>query len=146
MRYRFSNGTKFSAGITGEKDAGEEFFTGSNKDGFDFYSGHVFYKNSGFIKRVALGDYHAKFGQGLVTWSGFAFGKSADVTSIKRPTVGLKANTSADENLFLRGAAVTFGPKKLDITVFYSRKLIDGNLSDLDTLNQEEVFFTSIQN
>ncbi len=146
MRYRFSNGNKFSMGVTGEKDAGEEFFRGSNSAGFDFYSGHVFYRNSGFIKRVALGDYHAKFGQGLVTWSGFAFGKSADVTSVKRPTVGLKANTSADENLFLRGAAVTFGPKKWDFTVFYSRKQIDGNLSGLDTLNQEEVFFTSIQN
>jgi len=145
MRYRFSNGTRFSIGVTGEKDAGEQFFKGSNSRGFDFYSGHIFYKNKGFIKRVALGDYHAKFGQGLVTWSGYAFGKSADVTSIKRPTVGLKANTSADENLFLRGAAVTFGPEKWDFTVFYSQKKRDGNLST-DSLDQEMAFFTSIQN
>ncbi|MEJ6796938.1 MAG: helix-hairpin-helix domain-containing protein [Flavobacteriales bacterium] len=147
MRYRYTKGNRFSLGITGEKDAGEEFFTGSNPNGFDFYSGHLFYKNDGFIKRVALGDYHAKFGQGLVTWSGYAFGKSADINTAKRPTVGLKANTSADENLFLRGGAITFGPEKLDVTVFYSRKKIDGNLAEAtDSLNLDIQEFTSIQN
>jgi len=147
MRYRYSKGNKLSLGLTGEKDAGEEFFKGSNPNGFDFYSAHLFIRNDGFIKRVVLGDYHAKFGQGLVTWSGFAFGKSADVNTVKRPTIGLKANTSADENLFLRGGAVTFGPEKLDITVFYSRKAIDGNLSfGTDTLQDDALEFTSIQN
>ncbi len=147
LRYRYTKGNQFSMGLTGEKDAGEEFFQGSNPNGFDFYSAHLFYRNDGFIKRVALGDYHAKFGQGLVTWSGFAFGKSADINTVKRPTIGLKANTSADENLFLRGAAVTFGPEKWDFTVFYSRKKIDGNLADpSDSLELEVQEFTSIQN
>ncbi len=150
FRYRYSNGNKLSLGLTGEKDAGESFFAGNNPYGFDFYSAHLFYRNPysrGFIKRVALGDYHAKFGQGLVTWSGFAFGKSVDVNSVKRPTIGLKANTSADENLFLRGGAVTFGPEKLDVTIFYSRKKIDGNISEAnDTLQLDLQEFTSIQN
>ncbi|MFK7756818.1 MAG: ComEA family DNA-binding protein [Flavobacteriales bacterium] len=150
FRYRYSNGNKLSLGVTGEKDAGETFFSGNNQSGFDFYSAHLFYRNpnrSGFIKRIALGDYHAKFGQGLVTWSGFAFGKSVDVNSVKRPTIGLKANTSADENLFLRGGAVTFGPEKLDVTVFYSRKRIDGNIAEAnDTLQLDVQEFTSIQN
>ena len=34
--------TMLLATVVAEKDAGEEFFTGSNKQGFDFYSGHIF--------------------------------------------------------------------------------------------------------
>ncbi len=55
-----------------EKDAGEEFFTGSNKQGFDYYSGHFYLKNiSQNVHSVALGDFQVYFGQGLTIWGGF---------------------------------------------------------------------------
>ncbi len=147
LRYRYTQRTKLSLGITGEKDAGEEFFKGSNINGFDFYSGHLFYKSSGVIKRIALGDFHAKFSQGLVLWSGYAFGKSADVNTVKKPLTGLKANTSVDENLFLRGVGITLGSKKTNITILYSRKQIDGNLFIPSNGNSTEANrFTSVQN
>jgi len=40
-RYRYRYGNFFSVGFTGEKDAGEEFFKGSQRQGFDFMSGHI---------------------------------------------------------------------------------------------------------
>ena len=83
-RYRFKYSNKVSWGLTMEKDAGEEFFKGSMKQGFDFYSGHLFVLNMGVLKSAALGDFQAQFGQGLVFWSGLAFGKSSDGVSIKR--------------------------------------------------------------
>ena len=52
-----------------------------------------------------MGDYQIMFGQGLTFWSGRAFGKSADVINIKKNPLGIKAYTSVDENLFMRGAA-----------------------------------------
>ena len=41
-RYRFKFRNNISAGFTAEKDAGEQFFTGNQKNGFDFYSGHLY--------------------------------------------------------------------------------------------------------
>ncbi|HLG02914.1 MAG TPA: helix-hairpin-helix domain-containing protein, partial [Bacteroidia bacterium] len=40
-RYRFTYGNFVSAGFIADKDAGEEFFKGSQKQGFDFYSAHL---------------------------------------------------------------------------------------------------------
>lgn len=144
-RYRFTYGTNISWGITAEKDQGELFFknkqkytydwyekslNGNQKTGFDFYSAHFFLKNVKFIKALAVGDYQATFGQGLTIWSGQAFGKSSDIISAKKSGRGISPYTSVDENLFMRGAATTLGYKKMEATVFYSRKHIDANVSD----------------
>ena len=142
-RYRFNYSTIVSWGITAEKDAGEEFFKGSQKNGFDFYSAHLFIKPNRFIKTVALGDYNLSFGQGLVAWSGLAFGKSADAINIKKNEREISPYTSVNENLFLRGGAVTIGTKKLKATAFFSQKKIDGNISQKDTINDEEVLAVS---
>ncbi len=62
-RYRFKYRRNLDFGITAEKDEGEEFFKGTQKSGFDFYSAHLFLRNIGPVKALALGDYQAQFGQ-----------------------------------------------------------------------------------
>ncbi len=85
MRLRHRNSNVLSYGITGEKDAGEAFFKGSNKSGFDFYSAHLSLQNyRSWLPAVMLGDFVASFGQGLIMHSGFGTGKSSFVTSIKK--------------------------------------------------------------
>ncbi|MDB4655622.1 helix-hairpin-helix domain-containing protein [Flavobacteriales bacterium] len=144
-RYRFKYSNKVSWGLTMEKDAGEEFFKGSMKQGFDFYSGHLFVKNIGKLKAAALGDFQAQFGQGLVFWSGLAFGKSSDGVSIKRNARGLSPYTSVDENRFLRGGGATLQFGKIEVTAFGSYKLLDANVAaQLDTLSEEEQTVSSI--
>ena len=83
-RMRYSYRTNFSIGVTADKDPGEQFFKGSESTGFDFYSLHAFYKGGKYLKAIALGDYQIQIGQGLNVWSGYAFGKSSDVTNIKK--------------------------------------------------------------
>ena len=144
-RYRFRFKNNISIGFTGEKDAGEEFFKGS-QNGFDFYSGHVFWYYPGKIKKVAIGDYHAQFGQGLTLWSGLAFGKSSDLTTLKKNARGISPYASVDENLFLRGAAVTGQIGDFEWTAFASAKNIDANLGQADTnLLEPELVFTNFQ-
>jgi len=144
-RYRFRYSNKVSWGLTMEKDAGEEFFKGSMKQGFDFYSGHLFVSNMGVVKSAALGDFQAQFGQGLVFWSGLAFGKSSDGVSVKRSARGLRPYTSVDENRFLRGGGATLQFGKFEITAFGSYKLLDGNVSaTTDTLTEQEESVSSI--
>ena len=145
-RYRYQFLNRISFGLTAENDAGEEFFTGSNDQGFDFYSAHFFYKSDGLVKRVALGDFQAQFGQGLTMWSGLAYGKSPDAVNVIRYASKLKPYTSVNENQFLRGGGITLGKGNWEWTSFYSHKDIDANLADADTTDsQNEVVFTSIQ-
>ena len=147
VRYRFRYLNKISAGITAEKDQGEEFFRGSQSQGFDYYSAHFFLKDFGRLKALALGDYHFQVGQGLTLWSGLAFGKSVDISTVKRNAVGIRQYASADENNFLRGGAATFELlEKIHLSAFFSRKKIDANITDtLDNVTNE-IAFSSLQN
>ncbi|MBL0144814.1 MAG: hypothetical protein IPP48_02690 [Chitinophagaceae bacterium] len=61
--------------MLGEKDAGEQFFKGNQKQGFDFYSTHLFARNIGIVKALALGDFTVNMGQGLTQWQSLAFKK-----------------------------------------------------------------------
>lgn len=146
-RYRFTYGNQLSFGITGEKDPGEEFFKGTQKQGFDYYSAHLFLRGKGLIKAIALGDYQAQFGQGLVLWSGLGFGRSPFIANVKRSARGLMPYTSVNEGLFLRGGAVNLAKGKFQLTAFYSHKNLDANLeASPDTLQEEDLInFTSIQ-
>jgi len=133
-RYSFQYNNNVSFVLAGEKDAGEQFFKGTQKQGFDFYTGHVAIKNIRNIKSLVVGDYQASFGQGLTLWNGFAFGKSASQIGMKRSATGIKAYQSFDENRFFRGLAGTVKIKKFDVTGLVSYKKIDGNVTQADTL------------
>jgi len=145
LRYRNRYKDRLSWGFTAEKDAGEEFFRGTQKQGFDFYSGHLFVRKLWKFNALALGDYQVNVGQGLTVWSGFGIGKSADVMNGKRFATGLRPYASVNESRFLRGAAANFQNEKIDFTLFGSRKRLDANISFDDTLNGFDNSFTSFQ-
>jgi len=154
-RYKFNYSNNIKWGFVTEKDAGEEFYKGSNSvnnwyepyKGFDFYSGHIYLRNIGPVKNFVLGDYHVQLGQGLTMWTGFARNsrKTEDVIAIKKSAQIIRPNTSVDENLFLRGSAATVKIKDWELTAFYSKKKIDANISLIDTLSDEIQEFTSFQ-
>lgn len=146
IRYRFDSGRKMKLGFTAEKDAGETFFRGNNKNGFDFYSAYAYFENiHPKIKQLALGDYTVNFGQGLIINNGFGYGKSAFVTGIKRGGNPIRQYSSVNEFMYFRGAAATIAASKnLNLTLVFSRKRIDG-LTAVDTIEEDEVrTFTSL--
>jgi len=145
-RFRYTYLNKISLGYTAEKDAGEEFFKGSQPDGFDFYSAHLFIRNAGRIKQLALGDFQAQFGQGLTFWSGLAFGRTPSVFSLKRNAPKLRPYTSVQEDLFLRGGGATMEYGKMELTLFYSSQKVDANISSIDTLEQETIISSLPEN
>ena len=115
-RFRYTYGNKLSYGITAEKDAGEQFFKGSNKQGFDYYSGHLFIRNFKSLKALAIGDYGVRLGQGLLIWSGFGVRKSPAVMNVKREGMKLRPYTSVNEYNYMRGAAFTAGAKGFEVS------------------------------
>ena len=151
-RYRYRYRHNLSFGFTAEKDEGEEFFQGTQRN-FDFVSAHLFLRDMGRLKALAIGDFQAQFGQGLTFWNGLAFAaKSSFTMNVKRNAIGLAPYTSVNENLFMRGAAATYAlTKRIEVTGFWSRKYIDANLNVLqpgeDSLgtNIPESTFTSFQ-
>ncbi len=149
LRYRHTYDNILSFGVTAEKDIGEEFFRGSNKHGFDFYSAHLFLrKYNKTFENIAIGDYVASFGQGLIMYAGFGRGKGADVMNIKRSSRPLQKYSSVQENAFLRGAGVTINlTPNIQTTVFGSYQQRDGNLNLADTtdLDIDNIGITSFQ-
>jgi hypothetical protein len=145
LRFRYSNNV--SAGFIAEKDAGEPFRkidSLNKKAGFDYYSFHFFLRNIRFIRTLAIGDYQATFGQGLVMWRGFGFGKSVSIANMKRNATGFRPYSSVDENRFMRGAATTIKLGKIETSMFFSSKKIDANVTLTDSavagaLDAEEV-------
>lgn len=139
MRYKYQYRNLLQFGILGEKDAGEQFFKGKQKQGFDFYSGHIFFRNAGIIKAFALGDYTINMGQGLIQWQSLAFKKGADVLGIKRQSAVLRPYNSAGEINFHRGVAATAGKGKWEATFFFSFRKLDANLIRADSLNDIDI-------
>ena len=132
-RYQFNYRNQVQAGFVAEKDAGEEFFRGSNPRGFDYYTMHFQVNNVGKFRTVALGDFQTGFGQGLVLWSGLAFGKSSSTINIRKNPRGIQKYSSTDENMFMRGAGVTYRfSESTEGSLFVSRKKIDAGISHTD--------------
>jgi|TARA_B110000037_G_scaffold139504_1_gene157767 hypothetical protein len=144
-RYRFKYRKNVSAGITFEKDPGEQFISQRTNQP-DFFSFHLQLKQDKFIRNFIVGDYQFQAGQGLTFWSGFGVRKSPFMaTSIKRYGRGALAYTSSEENRFLRGSAITIGKDILNFTSFASYKKIDANrVFSTDSL-ETELGFSSIQ-
>jgi hypothetical protein len=139
-RFRHFYSNKLSYGFTAEKDRGEEFFRGSNPQGFDFYSAHFFLRNyNRTLKALAIGDYAVSLGQGLILFSGFAPGKSSFVMNIKRSSQTLRPYTSVNEVNFQRGAAATlaFG-EHIEVTALASYRRRSASLLEADTLDIDQ--------
>ncbi len=137
FRYRYTYKNLLQYGLTGDKDAGEQFFSGKQKYGFDFYSFHFFVRKTGIIQALALGDYTVNLGQGLIHWQNLAFKKSVDVMGVKRQSAVLRPYTSSGEFYFHRGAAITIRRRRMESTVFFSFRKLSANYV-ADTVNHED--------
>ena len=142
-RYGFKYSDRVQFGITAEKDAGEEFFRGSQQQGFDFYSAFLQVNNIGVVKKVVVGDYLAQFGQGLTLYRGMAFNKSTDVINVMKSPQGLRKYSSTNELEFFRGGGITLEKDNFIFTSFYSNHNIDGNILR-DTSESYDDYISSI--
>ena len=144
FRYKYTYKNLLQYGILGEKDAGETFFKGKQKQGFDFYSAHIFLRKVGIIKSLAIGDFTVNLGQGLTQWQSLAFKKSVDVINVKREADVLRPYNSAGEINFHRGLGITLAKNNWQFMLFGSYKNIDANFV-ADTSQRHDDFVSSLQ-
>lgn len=130
MKYRYALGQTTAFSLLLKKDAGESFFSGASKEGFDFMSASLAFYSPGKISTLVIGDYSLQFGQGLTLWTGLSFGKGADVAGLAKNDTGLKPYTSSSEYSFFRGSAVKIKILKvMHLTSFISLRNLDASLS-----------------
>ena len=125
-KYKF-NGGNFAGGFTVEKDQGEKFFCPGTISP-DFFSANISYTGNGLIRKVIIGDYSARFGQGTNINTGISTGLSLTSQGYMSATNEIKPYTSTDENIFFRGLATALSIKNLDVSLLCSRNKIDATL------------------
>jgi hypothetical protein len=114
LRYSFNWHNRIRFGISADKDAGER--------GYDFWSPYLFLKDMGTLRELALGNFKAQFGQGLLLGGGFSVGKSMALSSMSRQSQGLRPHSSTQEYGYLRGggAAVGWGHTTFTLLAAYT--------------------------
>src|SRR5450432_656458 len=144
IRYLYNYKQILAYGFTGDKDAGEPFFRGAQRLGFDFYSFHFFLRHTGIIKALALGDFTVNLGQGLIQWQNIAFSKGSQALGVKREASCINPYHSAGEFNYHRGAAISLEKGNWESSFFISLQKISTNPL-ADTSGQENLF-SSFQN
>ena len=130
LRYTFNYGQRVKFGVTASQDAGEPFFAGKNKLGYDYYSFYLLLNDIKCLKTLALGRYRLRFGMGLILNNGFSFGKLATMSTLMSSPSHVFAHASRSDYNYLQGAAATFKlAKGLDLTAFASYRKIDATLN-----------------
>lgn len=130
LRYTFNYGQRVKFGITASQDAGEPFFAGKNKWGYDYYSFYLQLNDIKWLKTLALGRYRLRFGMGLILNNGFGFGKLATMSTLLSSPTHVFAHASRSDYNYLQGAAATFKlVKGLNLTAFASYRKIDATLN-----------------
>jgi opacity protein-like surface antigen len=142
-KYKFT-ADGFSGGILAEKDPGEELLSG-NPPLPDLFSWHVAWNGKGFIRRIVIGDYATRFGQGTNINSSIRTGLSLHAPGYMSARNEIRPYTSTDENNFFRGAGAELAFRNLDVSLFYSKNTIDATLvsSSLSEINSVKTFYTS---
>lgn len=109
-------GKRLTAAFTIDNDPGERFP--------DFISGFI----SG--RFLTVGDYSARFGQGLVMWNGMAFNSLGEPSAQKKTQSGIKGYRGSDESDFQRGLALRLKMRRSELSVFASFNGKDARLVD----------------
>ncbi|MDO5130780.1 MAG: helix-hairpin-helix domain-containing protein [Prevotellaceae bacterium] len=129
-RYSLSYAKNVRIGIVASQDAGEPFFSQSNKYGFDQYSGFIQINGLGSVESLIVGRYSVSAGMGLVMNNSFSLGKTAMLQDFGRQRNALRPHTSASENGYMQGAAATIRlSDAIRLTPFLSYRKTDATLN-----------------
>ncbi len=135
LRFNYKVNRHVKVGAVASQDAGEPFFFGKNKYGYDYYSAYLQLQRLGILKNLILGNYRIRTGLGLVLNSSIGFGKTFGISSLHSPVSVITPHTSRSNASFLQGAAATFAfGKQFEATVFGSSRYIDATLDDDGTI------------
>ncbi len=99
LKYKIVAGERLTGGISISRTSA------SPSPAPDAYSGHIAYHFSSRAAKILIGDFNARFGQGLAIWNGMSFSGLTSASSfLKRPS-GISASSSFTGGYAMRGLA-----------------------------------------
>lgn len=120
LRYSLNWHNRIRFGFTADKDAGERCV--------DYWSPYLYVRDMGVLRELALGNFKAQFGLGLLMGGGFSVGKSMAWSSLSGQTQGLKPHSSTQEYGYLRGGGATVGWGHTSFTLLAAYTPLDATL------------------
>jgi len=145
FRYTYHYYDKVQIGLAGEKDPGEQFFTGAQKAGMDCYSGYLSVSNMGILSRFVIGNFRISFGQGLTASTGVVLGSTPGFSSAS-VAKGIKPGTSTNEGDYLRGIGLSLKFKPVTGSLFISYHPRDATVLAVDSASQEPAGISAFVN
>lgn len=127
LRFKSNLGPNIGAGFTLENDIGERFMPEGGPM-VDFFSFHIELKNIGKLKKIIIGDYSVRAGQGLTVWNSFSLGGIGEPSALYKKGSIFLPSTSAQEGKSFRGAAASFSFGKLDLNAMASINRLDARI------------------
>lgn len=124
IRYAYTFDDRLQAGFAAEKDAGEPFANATHK-GYDYYSVHFVLKDFGHLRTLAVGDFKATFGQGLVVSHDYAPARGTLTSEPEYRNNGFRRHYSTEEQQFFRGLAATLALSHWQLSLFGSSRKVD---------------------
>ncbi len=133
LKYRLEAGGFMTGGIAVSRTASASGLTP------DTHSGHLAFR---FKKggKILIGDFNARFGQGLALWNGMSFsGLTSSSTFMKRPS-GISPSSSFTGSFAFRGIAGDFYAGRTKISLLTSVDLTEKGISALPAVNLTHFF------
>ena len=129
LRYKGELYSRVSWGVTLENDNGELLFPKRGAP-VDFISINMSIKNRGTLNSLIVGDYSARFGQGLVLWNSFNMAGVYGPGTLYKSGASILPYSSSDESNFLRGVASSFSFGKFNLNLLFSLKSVDARIKN----------------
>ena len=139
MQYAFRS-SRTEGKFTASNDAGEEFFSGSNRKGWDLYSGYVKIKRLGIVKDVIVGHYQVSTGMGIIINNTWRLSRSSLLATPPRVKTTLRGHGSRQSTNYLQGIAATLAipvnkaGAEISITPYISYQPIDATMTSRGTI------------
>lgn len=143
FRYTYHYKDFLSFGFSGDKDPGEQFFSGSQNYGMDFYSGYVCLKTRHVLKSIVAGNFRAGWGTGLTFNTGGSLGNYPGFMRELTACSGLRPSQSTSEYGLMRGIGLTLGNERLTFSAICSYRKRDATVSQEDTASGAALSFSS---
>lgn len=121
FRYAYSWFNRVQAGIAGEKDPGEQLFSGAQRQGMDHYSGYLAIGNFGILENLIVGNFRAGFGQGLTFAPGISVSGAPGFNQATTPASGVRPSLGMNETNYLRGFAASLKIRNAGLSLFISQ-------------------------
>ncbi len=118
MKYRLEVGETLSGGISISRTSSSESFAP------EAYSGNVSYNFRRRSAKILIGDFNARFGQGLALWNGMSLSGLTSALSFMRKPSGITASSSFTGGYAMRGVAgdVRVGRVKISVMNAFAEK------------------------